>query len=87
MLLRSTCELETQLPDGPHFLTGHLHNAAMSFPKTLKVERVDRVRYETRDQVRLDVVAWMEDWYNQGLLHSSINYQTPAGFERGLFAA
>ena len=63
-------------------------NAAMeSFFKTLKVERVYRVRYETRDQARLDIVDWIEGWYNQERLHSSIGYQTPAGFERGLFAA
>ena len=63
-------------------------NAAMeSFFKTLKVERVGQVRYETRDQARLDIVNWIEGWYNQGRLHSSIGYQTPAGFEQGLFAA
>lgn len=63
-------------------------NAAMeSFFKTLKVERVYGVRYDTRDQARLDIVDWIEGWYNQGRLHSSIGYQTPAGFERGLFAA
>ena len=62
--------------------------AAMeSFFKTLKVERTDRVRHETRPQAWLDVVAWMEGWYNQDRLHGSTGYQTPPGFERGLFAA
>ena len=63
-------------------------NAAMeSFFKTLKVERVYQARYDTRDQARLDIVNWIEGWYNQARLHSSIGYQTPAGFERGLFVA
>ena len=58
-----------------------------SFFKTLKVERVYGVRYETRDQARLDIVDWIEGWYNRGRIHSSIGYRTPAGFERELFAA
>ena len=63
-------------------------NAAMeSFFKTLKVERVYQVRYETRDQARLDIVAWVEGWYNRGRIHSSIGYRTPAGLEQELFAA
>ena len=63
-------------------------NSAMeSFFKTLKVERVYQLRYETRDQARLDIVDRIEGWYNRGRIHSSIGYQTPAGFERGLFAA
>lgn len=58
-----------------------------SFFKTLKVERVGQLRYETRAQARLDIVNWIEGWYNRERLHSSIGYQTPADFEQGLFAA
>ena len=36
-------------------------NAAMeSFFKTLKVERIYQVRYDTRAQARLDIVDWIE---------------------------
>ena len=31
-----------------------------SFFKTLKVEPVYQLRYETRAQARLDIVAWIE---------------------------
>ncbi|WP_217704264.1 IS3 family transposase [Piscinibacter koreensis] len=63
-------------------------NAPMeSFFKTLKVERVDRVRYATRAQARLDIVDWIEGFYNQRRLHSSIGYRTPTEFERKLMAA
>lgn len=63
-------------------------NAAMeSFFKTLKVERVDQVRYATRAQARLDIVDWMEGFYNQRRIHSSIGYRTPADLERELMAA
>ena len=41
-------------------------NAPMeSFFKTLKVERIYQVRYDTRAQARLDIVDWIEGWYNR----------------------
>jgi putative transposase len=63
-------------------------NCAMeSFFKTLKVERVHRLRYESRAQARLDIVNWIEGFYNSRRLHSSIDYRSPADFERSLTAA
>jgi transposase InsO family protein len=58
-----------------------------SFFKTLKVERIYQLRYETRAQARLDVVDWMEGFYNRRRLHSSIGYRTPARLESSLMAA
>jgi transposase InsO family protein len=47
-------------------------NAAMeSFFKTLKVERVYQVRYSTPAQARLDIVDWIEGFYDRQRLHSS----------------
>jgi len=40
-----------------------------SFFKTLKVER-------THLQARLDIVDWIEGFYNRRRMHSSIGYQT-----------
>ena len=63
-------------------------NAPMeSFFKTLKVERTHRLRYTSRAQARLDVVDWIEGFYNAKRLHSAINYRSPADFERSLQAA
>jgi transposase InsO family protein len=63
-------------------------NAAMeSFFKTLKVERVYQVLYPTRAQARLDIVDWIEGFYNRERLHSSIGYRTPVDEERRLMAA
>lgn len=57
-------------------------NSAMeSFFKTLKVEQVYAVRYDTRTQARRDLVAWMEGYYNTRRLHSSIGFQTPTAWE------
>jgi putative transposase len=63
-------------------------NAVMeSFFKTLKVERVDQVRYPTRAQARLDIVNWIEGFYNRNRMHSSIGFQSPVDAELGLTAA
>ena len=63
-------------------------NAPMeSFFKTLKIERVYQLRYETRAQDRLDIVDWIEGFYNYRRLHSSIGYRTPAYMETGRMAA
>jgi putative transposase len=63
-------------------------NAPMeSFFKTLKVERTYRLRYTSRDQARLDIVNWVEGFYNEKRLHSAIDYRSPADFERSLKAA
>ena len=57
-------------------------NSAMeSFFKTLKVERVHRVRYDTRTVARLDIVNWIEGFYNRRRMHSSIGYKTPVDVE------
>jgi transposase InsO family protein len=62
-------------------------NAPMeSFFKTLKVENTHRLTYVTRSQARLDIVNWIEGFYNAKRLHSAIGYQAPAEFERSLTA-
>jgi transposase InsO family protein len=58
-----------------------------SFFKTLKVERIYRLQYPSRDQARLDIVNWIEGFYNEKRLHSAIDYRSPADFERSLNAA
>ena len=58
-----------------------------SFFKTLKVERVYRVRYRSRAEARLDIVNWIEGFYNSKRLHSAIGYRSPADLERSLEAA
>ena len=60
---------------------------AESFFKTLKVERIGQLQYVTRAQARLDIVDWIEGFYNRFRRHSSIGYQTPVGKELGLKAA
>lgn len=63
-------------------------NAAMeSFFKTLKVERIYQVRYDTWAQARLDIVDWIEGFYNRVRMHMAIGYMAPVTKERSLLAA
>ena len=63
-------------------------NAAMeSFFKTLKVERIHLLRYDTRAAAKLDVVDWIEGFYNHRRMHSSIGYKTPVNIESSRKAA
>lgn len=50
---------------------------AESFNGTLKVERVNRTAYPTREQARLDITRYIELRYNQIRLHSGLAYMTP----------
>jgi putative transposase len=57
-------------------------NAAMeSANGTLKVECVNRQKYETREQARHDVLEFI-GYYNHDRAHSSLGNQTPAEFEQ-----
>jgi transposase InsO family protein len=58
-----------------------------SFFKTLKIERVHQLRYETRAQAKLDVIDWIEGFYNRERMHSSNGYQSPNDAESSLRAA
>ena len=63
-------------------------NAAMeSFFKTLKVERIYPVRYDTRAQARLDIVDWIEGFYNRVRMHTAIGFVAPVTRERSPLAA
>jgi putative transposase len=58
-------------------------NAAMeSFFSTLKIERVNRHHYRTRDEARADVFDYIERFYNTRRRHSTIGYLSPVNFEK-----
>ena len=57
-------------------------NAAVeSFFGLLKRERVNRVRYRTRDQARADVFDYIEVFYNRKRRHGYLGNISPADFE------
>lgn len=55
---------------------------AESFFGTLKRERVYRTRYARRSDARTSIFEYIEAFYNNKRLHSSIGYTTPAECER-----
>lgn len=55
--------------------------------KTLKVERVHLLCYENRAQARLDIVDWIEGFYNRQRMHSAINHHIQVAAESGPMAA
>jgi putative transposase len=48
-----------------------------SFFHTLKVELVRQRRWNTHDEARRDLLAYIEGYYNRQRIHSAIGYVTP----------
>jgi len=53
-----------------------------SFFGLLKRERVNRVRYQTRDEARADIFDYIECFYNRKRRHSYVGYISPADYEQ-----
>lgn len=55
---------------------------AESFFSTLKIERIHRRHYRTRDEARADIFDFIERFYNPTRRHSKLGYLSPLDFER-----
>lgn len=53
-----------------------------SFFSSLKIERIRRKVYRSRDQAKADVFDYIERFYNPTRRHSTLGYVSPIDFER-----
>lgn len=62
---------------------GNCYDNAMveSFFGTLKVERVHRVKYLSREEAKKDISDYISNFYNKKRMHSSLGYQSPVEYE------
>jgi len=54
---------------------------AESFFRSLKTERTDDSSYHTKEEARIDVIEYIEMFYNSQRLHSTLGYNMPNKFE------
>lgn len=58
-------------------------NAVMErFFGTLKTECTDDKNYKTQAEAKKDIINFIEDFYNSERLHSTLNYLSPAQYEK-----
>jgi len=60
---------------------------AESFFLSLKIERVSRKTYRTRDEAKADIFDYIERFYNPKRRHSTIGYVRPIAFEEKMALA
>lgn len=55
---------------------------AESFFDTLKVELVHRYKFNTRETARILLIDFIEEFYNQYRIHSTLGFESPVEYER-----
>jgi transposase InsO family protein len=58
---------------------------AESFLHTLKVEKVNRQRFKTREEAKREIFEYTQIYYNRKRTHSSLGYMSPFEFEKRSF--
>jgi transposase InsO family protein len=58
---------------------------AESFFSTLKVERVYRTTYRTREEAELDLFRYIDGWYNPHRIQRELGWQSPDEYEEAYY--
>lgn len=58
-----------------------------SFVHTLKVEKINRSRFKTREGAKQEIFEYVEMYYNRKRAHSSLGYKSPFEFEKRFFTS
>jgi putative transposase len=58
---------------------------AESFFSTLKVERVYRTTYRTREEAELDLFRYVDGWYNPHRIQRELGWQSPDEYEEAYY--
>ena len=51
-----------------------------SFYKSLKREVLDKVRFQTKAKALIELLSYLENYYNLKRYHSTLGYMTPHKF-------
>jgi putative transposase len=58
---------------------------AENFFSSLKVERVYRTSYRTREEAELDLVRWIDGWYNPRRIQRELGWLSPDEYEEAYY--
>jgi putative transposase len=58
---------------------------AENFPSNLKVERSYRTSYRTREEAELDLVRWIDGWYNPRRIQRELGWLSPDEYEEAYY--
>ena len=61
--------------------------AAESFFSTMEAELLSRRRFASQAEARMAGFSFIEAWYNQARLHSSVGYRSPLTYDSETEAA
>ena len=58
---------------------------AENFFSSLKVERIYRTSYRTREEAELDLVRWIDGWYNPRRIQRKLGWLSPDEYEEAYY--
>jgi putative transposase len=62
-----------------------LDNALAENFSSLKVERVYRTSYRTREDAELDLVRWIDGWYNPRRIQHRLGWLSPDEYKKAYY--